>query len=122
METRQLNTQEVWQIYQEKMKQDFPPSELRPYSSMEKLMKSGEYLCFGCFEGDTLAAYAYFVVSRGRGPAGLLCGKRAYAGPGSGRPVSLGATEFCRKIQSPFPLDRGGKREQRAELPGSGAP
>ena len=50
METRQLNTQEVWQIYQEKMKQDFPPSELRPYSSMEKLMKSGEYLCFGCLD------------------------------------------------------------------------
>ena len=114
METRQLNTQEVWQIYQEKMKQDFPPSELRPYSSMEKLMKSGEYLCFGCFEGDTLAAYAYFVVSEG---AALL---DYYAVNESMR--GLGAAEFCRKIQSPFPLDRGGKREKRAELPGSGAP
>ena len=101
METRQLNTQEVWQIYQEKMKQDFPPSELRPYSSMEKLMKSGEYLCFGCFEGDTLAAYAYFVVSEGAALLDYYAVNESMRGQGVGGRFLSELRNFAEKFRAP---------------------
>lgn len=102
METRQLNTQEVRQIYQEKMKQDFPPSELRPYSSMEKLMKNGEYLCFGCFEGDTLAAYAYFVVSEGAALLDYYAVNESMRGQGVGGRFLSEIRNFAMEFSAPF--------------------
>lgn len=116
METRKLNAQEVQQIYRERMKRDFPPSELRPYSSMEKLMKSGEYLCFGCFEGDTLAAYAYFVASggaalldyyavnesmRGQGVGGRFLSEIRNFAPEFGAPCLLIEVESVRSARDP---------------------
>ena len=52
---------EVSAIYHDHAVYDFPKAELKPLSTMLKLMKSGDYLCYGLFEGEGLRAYAFFV-------------------------------------------------------------
>lgn len=53
-----LNTSEVIQLYHTHMMIDFPADELKPLSSILKLMSQDVYECFGLFEEDTLKAYA----------------------------------------------------------------
>ena len=54
---------EVSTIYHDHAVYDFPKAELKPLSTMLKLMKSGDYLCYGLFEGEGLRAYAFFVIN-----------------------------------------------------------
>ena len=43
------------------MHEAFPPSELRPFASMEMLYNKNCYPCYGFYdETDSLCAYAYF--------------------------------------------------------------
>lgn len=70
MEIRELDLKEMEGIYAERMAQDFPPDELRPFCSIRDLTRMGLYRSFGCFE-DGLAGYATFARADG-GRAALL--------------------------------------------------
>ena len=57
-----LTEEEIIDIYNEYMKEDFPPDELKPLSSMLEMLKRGIYACYGIYEGKTLLAYAYLTL------------------------------------------------------------
>ena len=61
MQIRQLNLKEIEKIYRTDIIYQFPPEEMKPFSSMEALYERGMYLCFGLYEGEDLLAYAFFV-------------------------------------------------------------
>ena len=58
---KKLNLNEIREIYNAYMHEAFPPSELRPFASMEMLYNKNCYPCYGFYdETDSLCAYAYF--------------------------------------------------------------
>ena len=57
-----LNRQEIIDIYNKYMIEDFPPDELKPLSSILDMLSRGIYSCYGLFEGEKLLAYAYLTV------------------------------------------------------------
>ncbi|MCD7735357.1 MAG: GNAT family N-acetyltransferase [Lachnospiraceae bacterium] len=60
---KELKPDELKQIYKTHVKEDFPRSERRPYSSMEKMTNAGKYISFGYYDDDSLLAYACYIVS-----------------------------------------------------------
>lgn len=70
MEIKELDLKEMQKIHTERMAADFPPDELRPFSSIQQLTQAGLYRSFGCFE-EGLAGYATFALAQ-NGPAVLL--------------------------------------------------
>lgn len=58
---RLLTPAQIRALYRERLAEDFPSNELKPLSAMEELLNEGRYDCYGCFEGDAILAYAYFV-------------------------------------------------------------
>ena len=56
---RQLTLQEVIAIFEGPMQQDFDPPEIKPLSQILYLWGKGVYPCFGFYEGEVLAAYAF---------------------------------------------------------------
>lgn len=52
---------EIRKIYNAYVTRDFPPDERKPLADIESAYARGEYQCFGAFEEDSLAAYAFFV-------------------------------------------------------------
>jgi len=57
---KELTLPQVREIYDSRMKEDFPPDELRPYRSIEQLTQEGLYFSLGYFIGESLMAYALF--------------------------------------------------------------
>lgn len=70
MEIRELTLKEIEGIYTARMEKDFPPSELRPFSSIRQLTEAGRYRSYGCFE-EGLGGYATFAMAP-RSPGLLL--------------------------------------------------
>ena len=62
MEIRLLNEKEAEQIYHTHMERDFPPSELKPFSSVQDMMHRGMYEPLALYEDGQLAAYAWQTV------------------------------------------------------------
>lgn len=66
---RELNKEQVKNIYNSRMKRDFHPNELKPLSALYELMDKGCYVPMGAFEeectrlADNAAAYFFFVRS-----------------------------------------------------------
>ena len=60
-----MNPAEFSAVYQERMTADFPADELRPLSSMKDLHAQGNYLVYGCYDEQGLAAYAALVLREG---------------------------------------------------------
>ena len=71
LHVRKLSLSEIKAIHETHMPEAFPPSELRPYSSIKALYEGGNYMGYGLFEGERLAAYAYFAKADER-PFALL--------------------------------------------------
>ena len=61
---RELGLEEVRPLYEERLKEDFPPNELKPLWAIERALEKGEYACYGAARGEDLLAYAFFVVIR----------------------------------------------------------
>ncbi len=61
MELRKLNTDETTFIYNEYMKVDFPPYELKSLKKMLRLTSEGKYQPLGIYENNDLVGYAYLV-------------------------------------------------------------
>ena len=62
MEIRLLGERDAEQIYHTYMEKDFPPSELKPFSSVQGLLCRGLYEPLALYEGGVLAAYAWQTV------------------------------------------------------------
>ncbi len=56
---------ELSKVYNERIIDDFPRNERRPLFAMERLMRAGQYDCYGYYDGDALLAYACFILARG---------------------------------------------------------
>lgn len=60
LEIKQLQVEEVREIYKNHLVHDFPPEEVKPLALIEKLMKQGVYPCYGLYEEQNLVSYAFF--------------------------------------------------------------
>jgi len=61
MRIRKLTEQaEIARIYDEKMKQDFPPNELKPFSSILRAWEGRKYYCYVLETDVEILGYAYF--------------------------------------------------------------
>ena len=68
---RQLGEAKLCEVYRERMRRDFPESELKPLEMMLRMLRAGVYDALGVFDGDELAAYA-LVYRRAGGRVPLL--------------------------------------------------
>ena len=68
---RELTEQEMTEIYQSHLVEDFPAGEVKPLAHMLEGRKKGQYEAYGLFEKDTLKGYAYFIKNSTQ-PAALL--------------------------------------------------
>ena len=62
-----LSLPQIRALYRERMKQDFPPDELKPLAIIEKALARDEYVCYGAVNGNDILAYAYFVKLKEQG-------------------------------------------------------
>ncbi len=60
---RKLELFELKQIYKAYIRHDFPRSERRPFSSMEKMTNEGKYASYGYYGNGGLLAYACFILT-----------------------------------------------------------
>lgn len=65
MEIKLLTPEEIRWLYENKMQQDFPPSELRPLKSIQGLLRQNKYRCLACQEEGSILAYAAFAMTEG---------------------------------------------------------
>ena len=61
MKIETLALEQARTLYNERLKRDFPPDELKPFSAIEAALREGRYACYGWCEGDDILAYAFFV-------------------------------------------------------------
>jgi GNAT superfamily N-acetyltransferase len=52
---------QVEALYRIRLKEDFPPDELKPLDSMRRSWGKDAYECYGLFDGDDVLGYAFFV-------------------------------------------------------------
>ncbi|MCD8220725.1 MAG: GNAT family N-acetyltransferase [Clostridiales bacterium] len=101
-EIKKLKLDELKQIYKVHVREDFPRSERRPYSSMEKMTKAGIYASFGYYDDDRLLAYACYILTE-NGKYALLdyfAVVPELRGQGTG-------SEFLRKLEGTLPGKNG---------------
>lgn len=55
-----LSLSQVRALYRERMKDDFPPDEIKRLGIIERAMGRGEYICYGAADGEDILAYAFF--------------------------------------------------------------
>lgn len=67
MKIRLLDSEEVTEIYREKMPGDFAAGEIKPLKRILELSKQGRYFCYGIFEtgkgGEEMVSYCFLVTS-----------------------------------------------------------
>lgn len=57
MEIRELDFPEWKKIYENRMREDFPENELKPFSAMQQMREKEIYRAYGLKEGEELLAY-----------------------------------------------------------------
>ena len=60
-EFRGLEAEEIAEVYEKRMKRDFPKSELKPLTAIIHMWEKGSYDCLGFYEEDRMTAYAFSV-------------------------------------------------------------
>ena len=61
MEIIRLSRQQIDDIYNERLKEDFPMKERRPLRMIHKALDKSEYECFGLGDQGEICGYAFFV-------------------------------------------------------------
>ena len=83
-----LSLSQIRTLYRERMKEDFPPDELKSLAMIERALARNEYICYGAADGEDILAYAYFVRLKECGKAFALFDyfavKREYRSRGLG--------------------------------------
>lgn len=62
-----LDESRICHLYENRMRRDFPPSELKRLSSIIGMVRKDEYDVIGAYEGDEFAAYALVYRPQGEG-------------------------------------------------------
>lgn len=57
---KQLNLQEIQDVYNTYLVNDFPREEKKPLSLIQHLINKNAYICYGLYEDETLVSYAFF--------------------------------------------------------------
>lgn len=104
MKIEKLGLSEMRALYDTRMKEDFPPSELRPWHSMETLTQQGNYLCFGYKEGDRVLAYAAFARSPEAALLDYYAVDASLRGQGVGQRFLVGLKDLSHQFGAPFVL------------------
>lgn len=65
MKLRKLNIDEVRELYQTRLKEDFLPAELKTMEAIEQALAGGVYECLGMYDEEGLAGYVFLVVREG---------------------------------------------------------
>lgn len=60
-----LSLDQVCRLYAERLRDDFPPDELKPLSAIEQGIARGIYRCFGAVAGGEILAYAFLLAPHG---------------------------------------------------------
>lgn len=118
-ELRLLTARQLRQVYRERVRSDFPPSERRPLASMERLRAAGVYDTWGMYEGEELLAYAFLWRSEAYGAALLdylaVCGRAGGGEPAPWRfPCSRPAMGTAPCWWRQRPRRRGCRPEENA--------
>lgn len=107
MKIETLTIEELKSLYYTRMQEDFPPSELRPFSSMEHLLRQGNYRCFAYREKEDIAAYALLAVGEGLALLDYLAVAPSLRGLGAGtrflselKTMDLGAPYLLIEVES----------------------
>lgn len=65
MELRELDWNEINEIYERCLTRDFIPQEQKPLNRIRQLHEAGNYPCFGLFENGELRVYAFLASAPG---------------------------------------------------------
>lgn len=57
---RQLDLQQIREVHQNYLVNDFPIEEQKPLELIESLVNKGVYICYGLYNEEILVAYAFF--------------------------------------------------------------
>ena len=61
-----LSIEQIRILYEERLRADFPPDELKPLAMIERGFRYGTYICLGAVDaGGEILAYAFFVLLKG---------------------------------------------------------
>lgn len=69
---RPLANDEIKEVYDKYLKQDFPKSERKPLFKILCSLKKERYICYGIFKEELLFGYAYFVLLKENGKSCYL--------------------------------------------------
>ena len=61
MRLGKLTKAQMEKIYQERMKEDFPPNELDPLEVINESVERGNYECFGLMDGEGITGYTFLI-------------------------------------------------------------
>lgn len=72
MQVRQLQTEEIKEVYEQHLKETFPEAELKPFWKIKEAICLGVYQCYGLFKRNHLLSYAFFMSEQKKDGALLL--------------------------------------------------
>ncbi len=61
MELRELNNEDIVNIYNNFMINDFAKNEIKPLEKIQSFRSRKTYLCYGIYDQDKFIGYAFFV-------------------------------------------------------------
>lgn len=67
MQVKNINNEQLIDLYKNHLEHDFPKSELKSLSMIQSFMEKGIYTIYGLFEGEELLAYAMFMLNKESG-------------------------------------------------------
>lgn len=101
MDIKELTIEQIREIYAERIPNDFAPDEIKPLSRIEEALSKGRYSCYGAFDGDQIAAYAFFVINGGYALLDYLAVRDDLRGKGTGSEFLQGmATGLLRRFEN----------------------
>ena len=99
-----LSEKELEVLYHERLREDFPPDELRPFSSMQYLLKQNAYRCFAYREQGEIVAYAMLILSSGAALLDYFAVTPKRRGQGVGSKFLRELTDISREFSVPYVL------------------
>ena len=80
----ELTLAQMRTLYAGRMREDFPPAEIKPLSAIERAMRRGEYVCCGAMAGEDILSYAFFIKLQGIALFDYFAVKKEARGTGIG--------------------------------------
>ncbi len=81
---KELTLAQIRALYEGRLREDFPPAEIKPLSAIERALSRGEYICWGAIAGEEILAYAFFIRLKGIALFDYLAVKKEVRGTGVG--------------------------------------